>query len=130
MTRRALPALVALGGLLALPAAAAASPGGAAAGRISVDWSGPGRSGHAEISLDPGAGPRSAALAALRAAQPHYLRPVSYFLQGAHIAALTGQRSDRIDESFPAERAGCEDARHHGEGPAGGDHDPAAILGF
>src|SRR4051794_2333881 len=82
---------------VALPAPAGASPGGAASGRLAVDWSGQGQSGHAEISLDPGAGPRSAALTALRNAQPHYRRPTSYFLQGAHIAALSGQRST----SFP-----------------------------
>ncbi len=94
MHRRLLIALIAL---LVAPASAGAVPGGALSGRIAVDWSSPGWSGHAEISLDPGAGPKAKALAALRAAQPHYLRPTGYFLQGAHILALRGERSTTFD---------------------------------
>ena len=94
MARRSLLALVLL---LALPASAGAVPGGALSGRIAVDWSSSYWNGHAEISLDPGDGPKAAALAALRAAQPHYRNPTRNFLQGAHIVALRGERATTFE---------------------------------
>ena len=89
-------AALALAVTLATAAPAFAGPGGHMAGSFTASWTAPGWTGSVAVALDPGDGPRDAAVQKIRAGQ-HYRTGQPFSTEGAHVTALSSRRDQTRD---------------------------------